>query len=400
MSISEVLVIEVAAVAALVLAALVTLLAVRRRRESSRLQASLLEQAALTGVLRGREVAYRGLASEQAALRRVAMSVAGQTSPARVLDLVAEEAATLLDGTIGQVCRFSGTRAVVVGSWGSGALERGGWFSLYGSRVMADIVKGKATRVDDYGALDGRDPTGSQVLHPSQYGAVASPIWVGSELWGVLVVVRAHSVSDIPAGAEARLGRFAELVTLAVTAAEERQRLQGLATSDPLTGLSNRRAFDQRLEAETERSARHGHALSLVILDIDHFKAVNDTWGHQLGDDVLVEFARRLLNQARGSDLVARIGGEEFAWLLPDAAADGAADAVERLREYVAAQAFATVGHVTFSAGVADVTAVGCGPSDLMAAADAALYRAKRGGRNATVVAEAAHPDPAGARQG
>jgi diguanylate cyclase (GGDEF)-like protein len=383
---TNVLTIQIVAVVALVLATLVTVLAVRRRRAAASLHVSLAEQEALSVVLRQREVTYRGLASEQAALRRVAMSVAGQASPTGVLDMVAEEAARLLDGTIGQVCRFSGTRALVVGSWGDGALERGGWFSLYGSSLMAQIVRGKATRVDDYGALEGRDPAGNVVVHPSQYGAVASPIWVSSELWGVVVVVSSRSVSDIPAAAEARLGRFAELVTLAVAAAEERDRLQGLATSDPLTGLPNRRAFDHRLAAEAERSARHGHALSVVILDIDHFKRVNDTWGHQVGDDVLVEFARRLQSQARGSDLVARIGGEEFAWLLADAPAAGARDAAERLRRYVAAQPFPTFGVATFSAGVADVSIAGCEPSELLRVADEALYQAKQSGRDRTAV--------------
>jgi diguanylate cyclase (GGDEF)-like protein len=386
------LIIQLAAVAALALAAFVTVLAVRRRRTAASLSSSLVHQEALAGVLRERELTYRGLASEQAALRRVAMSVAGQSSPCEVLDMVAEEAALMLDGKFGQVCRFTGTRAVVVGSWGDGALERGGWYSLYGSRVMSQITRGKATRVDDYGALEGRDAAGNDIVHPSQFGAVASPIWVGAELWGVVLVASANTVDAIPAGGEARLGRFAELVTLAVAAAEERERLRGLATSDPLTGLPNRRAFDQRLAAEAERSARHGHALSLVILDIDHFKRVNDTWGHQVGDDVLVEFARRLQSQARGSDLVARIGGEEFGWLLADAPASGAWDAAERLRRYVAAQPFPTVGPVGFSAGIADVAAAGCGVADLIAVADAALYKAKDAGRNMTVVGEALVP--------
>jgi diguanylate cyclase (GGDEF)-like protein len=389
---------DIAAAGALALAALVTALAVRRRRLAAALQAALMEQEAVAELIRGREVTYRGLAVEQAALRRVAMAVAGKAGPTGVLDLVAEEAARLLDAQMGQVCRFTGTRAMVVGSWGEGALARGGWFSLYGSSVMSAVVRGRAARVDDYGALEGHDAGGDEVVHPSQYGAVASPIFVDSELWGVILVVSARSVSGLPSGAEARLERFAELVTLAVAAAEERERLRGLATSDPLTGLPNRRAFDQRLAAEVERSARHGHALSLVLLDIDHFKRVNDTWGHQVGDDVLVEFARRLQGQARGSDLVARIGGEEFAWLLPDAPAEGARDAAERARRAIASIAFPEVGYVTSSAGIADVAVAGCDVSDLVRMADEALYRAKRAGRDTTVVSGLNEsPDPSSA---
>jgi diguanylate cyclase (GGDEF)-like protein len=355
-------------------------------RSVDRLRGQLAEREREGEELRRREAVYRQLAAEQAALRRVADAVVGSSGQAEVLDLVAEEAARLLGAEMGQVCRFSGPRALVVGAWGDGALVRDGWFSLHGSQAMAEVVRGRATRVDDYGALAGSDRTGEEAIHPSQFGAVAAPIWVDSELWGAVLVVSSHPVAGFPPGAEARLGRFAELVALAVAASAERDRLRGLATTDALTGIANRRGFDQRLHAEIERCRRRGHSLSLVLVDIDNFKRINDTYGHQVGDEVLVEFARRLQDHARESDVVARMGGEEFAWILPETSAQAARDAADRARRLIASIPFPTAGRVTASAGVCDVAAAGLEAGELVRLADVALYRAKQAGRDATEV--------------
>ncbi|MEW6582884.1 MAG: GGDEF domain-containing protein [Actinomycetota bacterium] len=380
-------IIALAAASAAVPAAAATV-ALAMRRRAVALVARLADQEAAAEAMREREAAYRGVAEEQAALRRVAVAVAERAAPNDVFDLVAEEAARLLAGHAGQVCRFAGWRAMVVGAWGDGALTRDGWFSMQGSAVMSRVAQGDATRVDDYGALSGRDPRGTEVMHPSQYGAIAAPIRVGSELWGAILVVTSAPLAALAPGAEARLARFAQLVTLAIAAAEERDLLHGLATTDTLTGLANRRAFDARIAAEIDRARRHGTPLSLVLMDIDHFKRINDRWGHQVGDDVLVEFARRLQAQARGSDLVARIGGEEFAWILPDTPVDGAGDAADRARRTVADTPFPAAGAVTCSAGVSDAGAAGFDAAEIVRLADTALYAAKRAGRDTVRVAD------------
>ena len=113
-------------------------------------------------------------------------------------------------------------------------------------------------------------------------------------------------------------------MSLAAATHEARTRLASLAGTDALTGLGNRRTFDDLLAAEVDRAGRHGEPLSLVLLDIDHFKSVNDRFGHQVGDRVLVEVGRRLVAIARRGEAVTRIGGEEFAWILPRTAAAGA----------------------------------------------------------------------------
>ena len=153
------------------------------------------------------------------------------------------------------------------------------------------------------------------------------------------------------------------------------------AATDPLTGLANHRVFHERLRAEVERARRHGRPLALALFDLDHFKEVNDRHGHQAGDEVLVETARRLAAQARPEDLLARIGGEEFAWLLPEGDSLNAWQAAERAREAVKASPFGFGERLTLSAGVAEL-AQAADASGLVRLADGALYWAKAHGRD------------------
>jgi len=197
------------------------------------------------------------------------------------------------------------------------------------------------------------------------------PVRVGGRLWGALLAATSED-APIGAGAEGRLERFAELVAVAIANAEAQARLVAQAASDPLTGLANHGAFFERLDAELQRSRRHGRPLSLVLIDLDHFKSVNDVHGHLAGDGVLVETARRLAALTRGEDTLARIGGEEFAWLLPESDAQEAWRAGERARRAIASELFPGVGKLTLSAGVAKLEA-GASATELFHAADATL---------------------------
>jgi two-component system cell cycle response regulator len=172
------------------------------------------------------------------------------------------------------------------------------------------------------------------------------------------------------------------------TTRADNARLEQLATRDPLTQLLNRRALTERLTTEMERALRYDHSVALLLIDLDHFKRVNDTHGHLVGDAVLRDVSELLLGVARGTDLVGRYGGEEFLVVLPETDDDGAAAFAERIRERVEAHAFrpwdgerelrmtASLGLATFPA--ARIESV----EDLFARADAALYRAKADGRN------------------
>jgi diguanylate cyclase (GGDEF)-like protein len=167
---------------------------------------------------------------------------------------------------------------------------------------------------------------------------------------------------------------------------ETLEALRQLATRDQLTGLLNRREFDRIMAEEAERCRRFGQPLALVMVDIDHFKAVNDTHGHQAGDAVLREIAKTLTGQLRTVDRVARIGGEEFALVLMQTGRSAATEVAQRVVEAVAASPVVIESgaslRLTISAGVAVL------PDDvswlelLIGAADRSLFAAKRGGRN------------------
>lgn len=174
----------------------------------------------------------------------------------------------------------------------------------------------------------------------------------------------------------------------AVVAATE--ELSRLSRTDGLTGLANRGHFDRTLRLEVERSARHGHPLTLAVLDLDRFKAVNDVHGHVVGDHVLRRTAAALARSIRAHDLAARVGGEEFALILPDTDRAGGHALAERARAAVGSTPGLTgVGdvEVTASAGVAQLRP-GEDAEQLYARADAALYAAKAAGRDRTLIAD------------
>jgi diguanylate cyclase (GGDEF)-like protein len=178
--------------------------------------------------------------------------------------------------------------------------------------------------------------------------------------------------------------------------------LAGEASTDALTGVANRRGFDQRFEIELARVARLGRSLSVIVCDLDRFKEVNDELGHEQGDDVLRRVAERITSSLRSIDAVARIGGEEFAMLLPESTPMEAFVVAERIRKGVMEEFADFPVPLTASCGVATTEAVGVEPrtdgrfrigdgnavdgAALLRAADEAMYRAKQAGRNCTVV--------------
>lgn len=171
------------------------------------------------------------------------------------------------------------------------------------------------------------------------------------------------------------------------------RRLRDLATRDGLTALMNRAAFDTQLDREIERARRYGRPLSLVLFDVDHFKRVNDRFGHVAGDRVLAAVGAETRRCVRTCDHAARYGGEEFAVILPETDADGAWRTAERLREGVASLALVHGGErmaVTISAGCATLQGRHPDALALVHDADNGLYSAKRSGRNRTEVVGAA----------
>jgi diguanylate cyclase (GGDEF)-like protein len=197
---------------------------------------------------------------------------------------------------------------------------------------------------------------------------------------------RACAESTLSDGDHITVGEILlKFISHASLEARYHEEVYQLATHDPLTDLFNRRHFSEQLDTEIARALRHRRPLSLCIIDIDLFKPVNDRYGHIAGDGVLKQIAAILRNQVRCEDLAARIGGEEFAVLLPETPLDGAREFAEQFRSAVAETVFHPGGvaqHITVSIGIAEARPESGNRSRLMAAADAALYRAKNDGRN------------------
>ncbi|MBD0369417.1 MAG: diguanylate cyclase [Pyrinomonadaceae bacterium] len=154
------------------------------------------------------------------------------------------------------------------------------------------------------------------------------------------------------------------------------------AFTDHLTGLANRRRFERQLEREITRTLRYTRPFCLLLLDIDHFKQVNDTHGHEAGDEAIRRIAKILQAGTRGIDTAARIGGEEFALLLTETELSGGLEVAERLRLAIKADEISVVGQVTASFGVAEFPLCAATGRELLAVADTAMYEAKRQGRD------------------
>jgi diguanylate cyclase (GGDEF)-like protein len=322
------------------------------------------------------EERLRLLVSEQAALRRVAEAVANEMDSPGVFALVAQEVARLFEVDCGLVWRFEEAHAQAVGSFGDALIRAGHRIELTGTGAAPTVARTSASARASY-ALEGAARS-DLVRH-----GIASPVVVGGSLWGCVHVAVTQPGSRSPFGDTSceRLQCFAELVGLALANAETRLALETRASTDPLTGLANHRFFQERLGEEWERARRQDGDLALVLIDLDHFKRVNDTFGHPAGDGVLIELARRLRRATRSHDILARVGGEEFAWVLPGATEAEAIDASERARALIRDGAFPGVGALTASFGVCHASAA-AGPNELQQMADEALYSAKRTGRD------------------
>jgi diguanylate cyclase (GGDEF)-like protein len=230
-------------------------------------------------------------------------------------------------------------------------------------------------------AVGSRIPAGT-----SRPGATMVALRRGEEVLGALAVRRrSGALTD---DEHRLLGAIAREAAMAIANALLHRRLVRLSQTDALTGAHNRRSLFARLDAELERSARFLHTTALALVDVDHFRLYNERLGHATGDAVLREVARLLGSAVRKVDLVARYGGEEFAVVLTRADRAAALAAGEKLRDAVAAAALphpAEGGRVTISVGVAVYPDDGRDLGALIDCADAALYAAKRAGRNAVV---------------
>jgi diguanylate cyclase (GGDEF)-like protein len=231
------------------------------------------------------------------------------------------------------------------------------------------------------------------------------PLWktYGREVSVALILIGLQGISLLALGRmfiqKRTLTQQLQKLTarLEVRVAERTRELQRLAITDDLTGLGNRKAFYQQANTILQQFHDTGQGFSLAILDLDHFKAINDTYGHLAGDTVLQAFAQIMRQEQRAGDILGRIGGEEFAILLPNAPQPAAFSAAERLRQRVAATKIPLTEHyqvsITVSIGLAGSRAEDDAIESIVQRADHALYAAKQAGRNCVVSADKTHQE-------
>jgi diguanylate cyclase (GGDEF)-like protein len=220
------------------------------------------------------------------------------------------------------------------------------------------------------------------------------PLVMRDQALGVLFLqdcaeIRHWSIDDI-----SLLGSLADQVSVAIENAELHQEKERQAVTDALTGIANRRSFGDTLAREFERAKRYEQPLSLVVIDLDFLKVINDSFGHQVGDEAIRQIGRILKQSSRSIDLAARYGGEEFCLLLPNTEVNMAEQFAERLRRLINDVHIAGPGHISASMGVASFPAHALDPDTLFRKADEALYEAKQAGRNLVKVVNVTKPAP------
>jgi diguanylate cyclase (GGDEF)-like protein len=260
--------------------------------------------------------------------------------------------------------------------------------SLSSSPIMeAAVLRGQYIREQDFSTSSYYRGADNPLFKKGYF--VSIPLMIEKEVVGVLNI---NDVDQDPFNVN-DLGfilNLSELIAMSISNAVLYEQIKKLAVTDGLTGISNRPNMEQSLLSEFERSKRYNSPLSIVLLDVDHFKDVNDSYGHQKGDEILVIFASVLKKFCRANDTAARYGGEEFLMILPQSTSEGAFKIAERVRGELMKINFTDDGSklsVTTSCGVAEFDTDFMKNTDkLVEAADQALYEAKNSGRNKTVI--------------
>jgi diguanylate cyclase (GGDEF)-like protein len=335
-------------------------------------------------------------------LRQITASMASMGAPQGTLKLIMNQALQLARGTS---CVILVSRKQLRAMYGREEAERGEVDLGQNISVVSDGPVAEQIMEWEGATEPVVSDDGTLLILPLASGglAIQDPVTdaiLNHELRDALQVL-----ADLVGTTTGIASRLAEARQRSVAQEKLRQKLheqnillRELAVVDELTGLYNRRFFDRRLAYEFERFSRYEHDLSVMIFDLDHFKRVNDTYGHGAGDEVLRHLARLVQETVRKVDIFCRYGGEEFAVLMPDTPREGAQVASERIRTLVEA-APAVVDNVeirfTISAGVATTRPGFDGDAAaLVRAADQALYKAKLGGRNQIQIADVSASEP------
>jgi diguanylate cyclase (GGDEF)-like protein len=314
----------------------------------------------------------------------VATAVVDGRGAHEIYGMVASELARLFECEGAGILRCQGDTVVVAGAYGEHAdslyREGSAWPVTPDGDAHRALALGIPVREDEHAP-------GTPMAQAGYLATVLAPVKVGGVVWGLLATASSRP-GAFDAQDEQTMMEFGTLLATAIASAEERGKLAEQALTDSLTGLANSRALHTRLAAELARATRRGSPLSVAVIDVDHFKDVNDNAGHETGDEMLVRVAAALASFARSEDTLGRLGGDEFAWILPDTTRQQALVAVERARRLIAS-APADPYKITISAGICDSDATE-DPAELVRLADSALYWSKAHGRNQSWIYDAA----------
>jgi diguanylate cyclase (GGDEF)-like protein len=330
--------------------------------------------------------ALRSRVERRDALLDIVRAVNTTLEPTTIADLIVDRAATWIPAPCWAVVAsdLAGQASV---------LANRGLTPEMGPAVYA-VAEWVMQRGDDFVTADLR--TDSRVPHEGVGAVVAFPLSCRGRRVGALIGLDRAASAREPRMAPANLRAVRVLLEPAAVALDNAlllKRAEELSVTDDLTHLYNSRFLDQVLRRETKRASRNGRPLSVLFIDLDGFKGVNDTYGHLYGSRALVEAAAVIRGSARETDVVARFGGDEFAVVLPDTGSEGAFAVGERIRERLATHVFLTADslevHLTGSVGVATLPDVANSAEELIQAADKAMYRVKDLGKNGIQAAPA-----------
>jgi diguanylate cyclase (GGDEF)-like protein len=330
--------------------------------------------------------ALRSRIERRDALLDIVRAVNTTLEPAKIAELIVERAATWVPAPCWAVVGsdLSGQKSVIA--------DRG---------LMPDMgpaVFGIAAWVMDRGDefVSGDLRNDARVPHESVGAVMAFPLSSRGHHVGALIGLDRDASVREPRLAASTLRAVRVLLEPAAVALDNAlllKRAEALSVTDDLTHLYNSRYLNAVLRRETKRASRSGRPLSLLFLDLDGFKGINDTYGHLFGSRALVEAAAVIRGSARETDVVARFGGDEFALVLPDTGGEGAFAVGERIRERIAAHSFLNGDnldiHLTASVGVATLPDVAASAEELVQAADKAMYQVKESGKNGIQAASA-----------
>ena len=328
-------------------------------------------------------------ADELDALKRITFNLTSSLQMQVILDAIVEEAIRLIKNA----------RDAHIYLYNDGILKFGASLDSDGNHNLADVSQQpdiltytvahtrQSIVVDDVST----HPLFVNIPQNWSGGIVSIPLMTGEDVIGVMNMARWSKAGFRPS--ELRLlGLLADQAALAIMNASLHEVVASQAMSDALTSLPNRRAIDARLEDDVRRSARYGHQFAVLMMDLDGFKLINDTYGHATGDQILRQFAQFMSLQQRASDFLARYGGDELIVILPETNQEAAQLAVQYIRERMSSFEFllpdGTKCRLGVSGGIAIYPTHAVSASDLLRAADEALYRAKRQARGTFLLAE------------